>query len=297
MIDWGLFKLIDGYETQPPARQGIDLLNSSHMLTPTGGAFRMARTLGSEDPNQVSHLGRRVALGWISFQSGDGPRGKAVNGMSLPRDLSLERISERGSREREKVVLLQSFAPELKVLRQNLTTFEWRHEDGVARRSGVLARGQVLEIYARFEISERRGNNQDHTKSDSDRNRSFGLVVLGEPGGRDQVEEGTVIRVDPVRRLICVNGTAQGNADVRCGPLELQKKRGVHRNVIMVHAFLDHGIIELIVNNRTALTASVVPSSAKAAGVWAWANGDQKVVLSASVWDLAPAVGQLDSMG
>ena len=63
------------------------------------GSLTMARTLGSDDPNQVLVNGRRVLLGWI---------GGRLASQSLARDLSLSPAHE----------LLQAFVPELAALRE-----------------------------------------------------------------------------------------------------------------------------------------------------------------------------------
>ena len=71
------------------------------------GDLFMARTLGSTNSNQVAVNGRRVMIGWISACCGGGCIDPFAS-QSLPRDLSLSPDYE----------LLQTFVPELKVLRE-----------------------------------------------------------------------------------------------------------------------------------------------------------------------------------
>merc|ERR1711953_1297860 len=80
--------------------------------------------------------------------------------------------------------------------------------------------------------------------------------------------EGTRIGVDPVRGLVTVNGTTQGNADIRAGPLAPS-----NATEVSIHAIVDHSIIEVIVNNRTALTVYVTPSSSESVGVSLYGTG------------------------
>ena len=67
----------------------------------------MARTLGTEDANQVTHPGRRVLIGWTGPPPNGLLAGSQGSAQSLPRELSLNRDK----------VLLQRFVPELEALR------------------------------------------------------------------------------------------------------------------------------------------------------------------------------------
>jgi len=112
----------------------------------------------------------------------------------------------------------------------------------------------------------------------------FGVKVLKGPG-----DEGTRIGVDPVHGLVTVNGTTQGNGDVRAGPL-----MPANATEIIIHAIIDHSIIEVIVNNRTALTVYVTPSSNKSVGVELYGAGNDgknvgKVSGNLQVWELDAA--------
>ena len=94
----------------------------------------MARTLGSEEADQVTKPGRRVLIGWI------GPAQNRVfsggSAQSLPRDLSLD--PELPSR------LLQRFVPELQVLRRRHTRTAAPHSQA------VISVGLQAEFFAQF---------------------------------------------------------------------------------------------------------------------------------------------------
>merc|ERR1712194_74272 len=112
----------------------------------------------------------------------------------------------------------------------------------------------------------------------------FGVEVLMGANG-----ESTRIGVDPIRGLVTVNGTTQGNADVRAGPLMPS-----NATEVTVHAFIDHSIIEVIVNNQTALTVYVTPSSNASVGVRLYGTGKDgqnvgKVTGEFQMWDLDAA--------
>lgn len=112
----------------------------------------------------------------------------------------------------------------------------------------------------------------------------FGVEVLKGSNG-----EGTRIGVDPLRGLVTVNGTTQGNHDVRAGPL-----MPFNATEVTIHAIIDHSIIEVIVNNRTALTVYVTPSSTSSVGLALYGAGKDgtnvgKVTGSVQAWELATA--------
>jgi len=154
--------------------------------------------------------------------------------------------------------LLQQFVPEMKILR--------RHETGFG--------GQQVEIYAKFVIP---GGAESELQP-------FGVEVLKGPDG-----DGTRIGIDPASGLVVVDGTSQGNDDVRAGPL-----MQANCTEVTIHAIIDHSIIEVIVNNRTALTVYVTPKSKRSVGVALYGAGnDGKNVNAVSgklqVWELEAA--------
>jgi len=154
--------------------------------------------------------------------------------------------------------LLQQFVPEMKILR--------RHETG----SG----GQQVEIYAKFVIPGGAASEL----------QPFGVEVLKGPDG-----DGTRIGIDPASGLVVVDGTSQGNDDVRAGPL-----MQANCTEVVIHAIIDHSIIEVIVNNRTALTVYVTPKSKRSVGVALYGAGNDGMNVNAvsgklQVWELEAA--------
>ena len=92
------------------------------------GSMTMARTLGSNSPNQVAENGRRVLIGWL---------GSAYVGtQSLARDLSLSTTHE----------LLQAFVPELQQLRVPGSA---RHSSKVGANPAEPIRGS-MQMEVRF---------------------------------------------------------------------------------------------------------------------------------------------------
>ena len=205
MADWGAFVLTDPHA----ATQGLDALAG------TGSrGLSMARTLGSEEADQVTKPGRRVLIGW----TGPSPLAALKNAgsaQSLPRELS---ASADGK------ALLQAFAPELQALRG-------AHQ-APAAAGAVVPGGLQAEVLATFPGGQ-----------------GGSLVVLGDDAGA------TVITLDVRRKLVIVNATSQGNNQIRAGPLP---EAAAHT----VHVYLDHSIVEIIVNNETALVVYAAPSSA-----------------------------------
>ena len=205
MVDWGAFVLADATKAGLAA------------LTGTGSrGLSMARTLGSEEADQVSKPGRRVLIGWTG-PSPTAALGAQGSAQSLARDLS---ASSDGK------TLLQAFVPELQVLREV-------HHTGPAAAGAAVAAGVQAEVLATFPADT-----------------GGSVSVLGDDQGA------TVITIDTARRLVIVNATSQGNRDVRAGPLP-----NTTSHVHTVHIYVDHSIIELIVDNTTALVVYATPAS------------------------------------
>eukprot|EP00930_Biecheleria_cincta_P099284 TRINITY_DN90919_c0_g1_i1.p1 TRINITY_DN90919_c0_g1~~TRINITY_DN90919_c0_g1_i1.p1 ORF type:complete len:560 (-),score=74.14 TRINITY_DN90919_c0_g1_i1:215-1810(-) len=206
MVDWGAFSPLP---SAPSGASGVGRLSGT-----ASRGLSMARTLGSEDADQVTQPGRRVMIGW----TGPSPLQALLNqgsAQSLPRELSLG--PDRSLRQR--------FVPELQSLRsQHFTT--------------PVNAGLQAEIFASF-------GPRAETSSD------FGLSVLG--GG--SLGGSTQIALSPSTGLVLVNGTSQGNPQVRAGPLPPASPEGWN-----IHAVIDHCILEVIVNNVTALVVYVAPS-------------------------------------
>ena len=123
---------------------------------------------------------------------------------------------------------------------------------------------------------------------------SFGVGMLGAAGER------TVLEVHLTQELVCVDGTQQGNPEVRCGPYVPAAQDVGEATVTDVHVIVDSSIIEVhssrvfcwadlgmcaevIVNNSTALTVSVTPS-AGAGAMWLYAEGN--TTAQGSVWEM-----------
>eukprot|EP00937_MAST-01D_sp_MAST-1D-sp2_P000575 g575.t1 len=122
MLDWGAFVLSDESKT------GLDALIG------TGSrGLSMARTLGSEEADQVTKPGRRVLIGWTgpSPLAALGGQGSA---QSLARDLSAGADGK---------TLLQAFAPELQALRDERLA--------PASPGAAVSAGLQAEVLARFD--------------------------------------------------------------------------------------------------------------------------------------------------
>ena len=183
--------------------------------------------------------------------------------MSLPRDLSLENVTS--SEDSGGVRLLQAFVPELQKLRRNHTHYSSSNSTG----HSTIVSGQQVEIVASFDAPG-------------------GILALDRPFGLDILigdAERTAVGVDPLKRLVCVNGTNQGNYQPRCGPFVSRGERQAR-----FHIIVDHSIIEVIANNITAITASVAPSGPRANGVQLYGvHDDDKLSAEVSAWQLTTA--------
>jgi sucrose-6-phosphate hydrolase SacC (GH32 family) len=194
--------------------------------------YSMARTLGS-GANQVAENGRRVIIGWIGTTPGS---------QSLPQDISLAPDS----------TLRQAFVPELKTLRvggaQRELSMQTRAFVSPGRLGGALGfkGGQQLEILADF----------PHMPN------ATGIIGLRVLKAGDT--EYTTVGVDFDTDLVFIDGTKQGNTDVRAGPL---LRTADYPSTVHLHIYIDHSIIAVIANNRTGITTYVTPSSAEARGV------------------------------
>ena len=178
---------------------------------------------------QVAAPGRKVLVGWVGGMNAS---------LSLARDLSLSAQYE----------LLQQFVPELQTLRGAHThTTDSGH---------LVEAGMSLEIVARFTIPGAPALHAPPTSTPV-----FGLDVLAATDGSSAVR----IRVNcsaPAIDASChihVDATAQGG-DLYRAPLFFANGAEPPWHVAM-HAIVDHSIIELIVNNRTAIAAITSPPS------------------------------------
>eukprot|EP00729_Bicosta_minor_P013435 gene13435-8674_t len=194
MVDWGSF-LLDKTKT---GNVGIA------MLTGTGSrGLSMARTLGTEEADQVTKPGRRVLIGWTGGAEHWGGHGSA---QSLPRDLSL--APDRS--------LLQAFVPELEQLRV-------KKMEITASASAPVAVGLQAEVLATF------------PSTCGSKGSKCTVSLLG-----DSATSMTTITLWADKGLVLVDGTSQGNSAVRAGPLPPANAAGgwtVH--AIADHAILE----------------------------------------------------------
>jgi len=254
MMDWGSF-FPGNFLNLPHLDTYGNLTGNDALRGDATQFFSMARTLGSEDPNSVAKKGRRVAYGWVMSLWRP-----SASAMSLGRDLSLNGDFE----------ILQQFVPELKALRgaQSLTSVQ--SMDDKARVSTVS--GQQLEIVADFKIPGGLESLPERSE--------FGIAVLGCPNSFER----TTIGVNPQAKLFTVDATRQANSFVQAGPLVPEDTDSIH-----IHAYIDHSIMEVILNNRTAITSGAKPRAASCGQVWLYGVDGVRIVAEMNVWQLATA--------
>lgn len=234
MVDWGSFAV------KPSSLRrrggGIDAATASgssggmgawpgieHLDGTKSRGFSMARTLGSEEADQVTKPGRKVLIGWTGPADGSTPYIKNyASAQSLPRELSLG--PDRSLR--------QAFVSELQILRDVHTSVTGK------QAWFPVPAGLQAEVLATL------------PSSCSAAAAMCGVSILG-----DGVNA-TTVTLAPDLGLVMVDGTAQGNPYVRAGPLPPPTPSGE----FAIHLYADHSIIELIVNNVTALVVYVAPS-------------------------------------
>lgn len=203
--------------------------------------------------------GRRLMWGWI--QEGRPVEAQVAAGwsgvMSLPREL---RLSEDGELE-------VSFVPELAVLRGDYVHIE--HLDIIPGKEGYLsnAGGETLEI----QVDLLRGAAAQS-----------GLVLHRHPSG----EEATRVVVNwQAERLELVRRHSSLDPDVDRtdlgGPLP-----GLGGGVAHLHLYLDHSVIEVIGNDRVALTGRVYPTLPQSIGIDCFAVGGPARVKTLDLWQL-----------
>jgi hypothetical protein len=219
MVDWGSFALLNDDGT---GKKGLDLLAGT-----ASRGFSMARTLGSEEADQVTKDGRRVLIGWTGPADGPAFSGQG-SAQSLPRDLSLA-----GDK-----TLLQAIAPELQALRRTHMRLE---------KGGFANVGLQVEVLAQLPAACGQVGSR----------AACGVSLLGD-GGAERV----LVTLLPDVGLVSVDATSMGNTAVRAGPLPAPNAAGGWT----VHAIVDHSIVELIVNNATSFVVYAAPSSSETPG-------------------------------
>jgi len=252
MVDWGAFRFAAGTDPIGPTRKGIDLL--------TGVSTRglsMARTLGSEEADQVTKPGRRVLIGWVGPAQNKNFQGGSAQ--SLPRDLSLDPSDP--SR------LLQQFVPELQVLRRSHVSIS-SQDFSVRKKSATsIDVGLQAEIVAVF------------PRACGGKGMECGISILGDSTGN-----ATTITLSADQELVVVDATAQSNYNARAGPLPPAASTDAGWTI---HAYIDHSIIEVIVNNFTALVVYAAPNDAL--GTVSLLGVDQVHGAKIDAWELASA--------
>ena len=259
MVDWGAFRLRDGPPSPPSAASAATAATAAwpgiEFLDGKGSrGLSMARTLGSEDADQVTKPGRRVLIGWTGppdastpLLNGSNSKGSA---QSLPRDLSLG--ADRSLR--------QAFVPELRALRdQHMSA---RGVDAWFPQPG----GLQAEVLAAL------------PPSCATKGARCGVSMLGDG------ENATAVNLDTNRGLVLVDARSQGNY-IRAGPLPppLPSSGGY-----VVHAYVDHCLLELIVNNATALVVYVAPTE-RAGRVQLLGMPENPEAAALDVWTLKSA--------
>merc|ERR1712137_682074 len=111
----------------------------------------------------------------------------------------------------------------------------------------------------------------------------FGVTVLGDGSGKGNH---TRITLSPRTGLVTVDGTAQGNRDIRAGPLP----RALSTGGWQLHAIVDHCMLELIVNNITAMVVYVSPGENEGQVELFGSDASDKL----DVWTLATANNNTD---
>jgi hypothetical protein len=213
-----------------------------------GQVFTMARTL-SEHPDQVTGGGHKSILGWIG--------GQTPAMQSLPRTLTL---AEDGSG------LLQDFASELLALRKPGGPAVVAGQAGM--RAGV--RSQQVEISATFTVAE-----------GAQGVAPFGVRMLVSDNGAFSADAG----INYTQKHVFLLGSA--------GPLyPMPSTAGAHTagggNVtISMHAIVDHSILTVIFNNKTAFTLFYSPRG-ESYELFGVGQGTQ-VQGALAVWDLFSA--------
>lgn len=245
MVDWGAFGLVPNPKAGEDWRSLLDGTKSR--------GFSMARTLGSEEADQVTKPGRRVMIGWVGPVDGNPAlQGRGASAQSLSRDLSLNSKRE----------LLQAFVPELQMLRGAPTPAT----QGCGYNAGLAA--EVLAFLP---------------GSCGDTAATCGVSVLGDG------TNSTSITLRPDLGLVLVDAMPQGNTVIRGGPLP---PADATSGGWSIHAILDHSIIEVIVNNRTAFTVYAAPS--EHAGCVSLLGKKDGATIQA--WPLKPANNQEPSI-
>eukprot|EP01045_Picozoa_sp_COSAG04_P007123 COSAG04_NODE_364_length_15834_cov_4.430315_12_plen_737_part_00 len=189
---------------------------------------------------------RRLMFGWLQDGASSRPSGSGnENTLTLPRDFSV--ASGR---------LRQRFVPELARLRQEATHFALPPmplpSGGIGAAHVMSGHGGAqMELLATFRV----GAQQQCAYS----SLKFGLLVFADEGR----SEYTAVGFDTAASQVFVDRVHSGADgqynDVRAGPWP-EESDGALARELRLHMYLDRSIVELIVNNATALTVYVHPA-------------------------------------
>ncbi len=203
--------------------------------------------------------GRRLMWGWIMEGR---PVAQQVEAgwsgvMALPRQLSL---SKEG-------YLLSEFIPEL----------------GLIRRTGTHLENWELEPTNDFDLGEYSGRSLElQIELKAVDSGQFILGLLRSPDGQEE----TRLVVDWTDRRILLDRQdssldEQVERDERVAPLP-----PTPRGTLRLHLYLDHSVLEVIANRRSALTSRAYPTRSDSVGMRIAARGHKMSVNVLDIWRL-----------
>ena len=149
--------------------------------------------------------------------------------------------------------LLQQFSPELAQLRL-----------GSGDPAGVS--GLQVEVFASFAVS-----------AGADAAAEFGVAVLQSADGEDE------------QRVSVLLGPQLVGAASAAGPLEPEVAAGAAATVTL-HIIVDHALVTVIANNRTAITTYVSPRDANCTGIALFGVDGTTITAKWQAWALRDAV-------
>ena len=262
MVDWGSFTLKPAAKPKKAGARAAAVVDPLDLLTGTASrGLSMARTLGSEESDQVTKPGRRVLIGW----TGPAPKGlyeghpadSLGSAQSLSRDLFMDPLSSR---------LVQAFAAELQTLRATSAPAEAVVAAGASVSNNLPMGVDAIEVVASFPpecgTSGTTSTRSGAGESGQTAAAPCGFEVLASKGVRG-VGESLSVTLDFATGLVLLNGTTMKNDAVRAGPIPAAS---ASTKGWTVHAIVDHSIVEVIVNGDTAFVVYVAPSSKDTAG-------------------------------
>jgi len=231
---------------------GGKFVPQSHGVIDHGGDFYAPQTM------QDRKL-RRLMWGWVWEGRDEAAQYAAgwAGVMSVPRVLSL------GPKDELRI----EPAPELELLRGEHKHLE-RVELGAGARAPISdMAGAAFELIARFRPGP---------------SGRAGIKVRCSPNGAEQ----TLIAYDQPKQQLLVDRTRSStyisaHLDVHEAPLSVS-----HDELVQVHIFVDHSVIEVCGNSTCWLTSRIYPSRADSLGVELLAENDGATFESVEFWPL-----------